>query len=185
MAAPDARARATAAKDAVKPLPLALLDDPLEYILADHLRQRCVCASLKTFATAKRASRAEADQVIAFLSCELPLHHQDEDLDLFPTLRRRLHPEDDLGAVLARLSEDHKRTELLIHDIIDALAAHPADDPVKVGRHARETMLGYSALEHRHLVIENGIVLVIARRRLTAADLKAMSGAMKARRGVH
>jgi hypothetical protein len=46
-------------------------------------------------------------------------------------------------------------------------------------------MLAYAASEYRHLSVENGIMLVIARKRLTAADIKAIARAMKARRGVH
>ncbi|MGL4438926.1 MAG: hypothetical protein ACRCUE_06605, partial [Bosea sp. (in: a-proteobacteria)] len=94
-------------------------------------------------------------------------------------------PEDNLGTVLARLSEDHRLSDVMVHAIVDVLGATPADNPVKLGRQAREVMQAYAANEHRHLAMENGIVMAIARIRLKPADLKAISHAMKLRRGVH
>jgi len=66
----------------------------------------------------------------------------------------------------------------------EALAARPADDPVDLDVATAELLLAFASREHRHLAIENAIVMVIARRRLTSADLAAMSRAMKARRGI-
>jgi hypothetical protein len=45
-------------------------------------------------------------------------------------------------------------------------------------------MKAYAASEHRHLAMENSIVMAIARIRLKSADLAAISQAMKQRRGV-
>jgi hypothetical protein len=45
-------------------------------------------------------------------------------------------------------------------------------------------MLAYATGEHRHLAAENGIVLAIARIRLTRGDLAKMSRSMKQRRGL-
>lgn len=165
-------------------LPFALLDDPLEYILADHFRQRSLCAMLRQFAGQGFAPRREADQIIAFLGRDLEIHHADEEEDLFPVLRRRALPEDDLGAALARLTADHRQSGPMAEAIVDALAARPADDPVLLPPAIRELMLAYAASEHRHLAVENGIVMAIARIRLKRSDLKAISRAMKFRRGV-
>ncbi len=99
---PDPPPEAAAA--IVEALPFSLIDTPLDYIFADHFRQRSVCVALKRFAEHGRVPRSEADMVTAFLDRELSLHHEDEDQDLFPAVRRRALPEDDLGAVLARLS---------------------------------------------------------------------------------
>lgn len=169
----------------VDAIPFALIDKPLDYILADHFRKRSICVALKRFAAEGHVARAEADMVIAFLDQDLPLHHQDEDEDLFPAVRRRALNEDDLGTVLARLSEDHRLSDVMVHAIVDVLAAIPSADPVRLDRQAREVMQAYAASEHRHLAMENGIVMAIARIRLKPADLKAISTAMKLRRGVH
>jgi hemerythrin-like domain-containing protein len=168
----------------VEAIPFHLLDTPLDYIVADHFRQRSICVALKRFAAAGHAPRRDADMVIAFLDHDLPLHHEDEDQDLFPTVRRRALPEDDLGAVLARLSEDHRLSDVMVHAIVDVLAAMPGHDPVHLDRQTRDIMKAYAASEHRHLAMENGIVMAIARIRLKSADLVAISRAMKQRRGV-
>lgn len=168
----------------VEPIPFALLDEPLDYIFADHFRQRSIIAALRRFVAAGKATRVEADMVVAYLERDLPLHHEDEDEDLFPAVRRRALPEDDLGGVLARLREDHRQTQPMVEMIAASLSASPARDTIRIDSSTREVMLAYAAGEHRHLAIENGIVLAIARIRLTRNDLKTISRAMKARRGV-
>ena len=169
---------------ALAPPPLDLLDQPIDYLLADHFRQRSLCAALQTIAENKQASRQIADAIVAFLMVDLDRHHLDEEDALFPALRRRLRPVDDLGVILARLIEDHRHTEAMREGIVEALARDPAADPVAVGQAAAELMVAFSGSERRHLAIENGIVMVIARKRLTADDLKAISRRMKMRRGI-
>lgn len=183
------RKPATADRPSRKPLrlvtiPFAQLDDPLAYLLADHARQRAVCAALQDFAATGRASRDEADQVISFLVQDRVIHHADEDLDLFPAVSRRLLPEDNLGAVLARLREDHRRSDILADAVVAVLSAHPNRKVVRIDATAREALQFYAADEQRHLAIENGVVLAIAAIRLTRRDLRLMSSHMKARRGV-
>jgi hypothetical protein len=168
----------------VETMPHALLEEPLDYIFADHFRHRSVCVALKRFSASGCAPRCEADMVIAFLARDLRLHHADEDEDLFPAVRRRALAEDDLGAVLARLMEDHRQSELMVSAIVTALAARPGKAPVKLDRQAREIMRVYAAAEHRHLALENGIVMSIARIRLKPADLHGISAAMRKRRGL-
>lgn len=176
--------KAASAHPIVEALPFSLIDQPLDYILADHFRKRSICVALKRFAAEGQAARSDADVVIAFLDKDLPLHHADEDSDLFPAVRRRALPEDDLGAALARLSEDHRQSDVMISAIIQALAATPNRDPVHLNRQAKDVMRAYAASEHRHLAMENGIVMAIARIRLKPADLGTISQGMKQRRGV-
>jgi hemerythrin-like domain-containing protein len=165
-------------------MPFTLLDEPLDYIFAEHFRQRTVCNLLRHLAERRFATRAEADSLVAYLTHDVALHHADETDDLFPLVRRRAVPEDELGAVLARLGEDHVRCQSMIDGIVAALTARPAADPVRLDKPARELMQAYAAAEHRHLAMENGVVLAIARVRLTPADLRKLSAGMKARRGV-
>jgi Hemerythrin HHE cation binding domain len=165
-------------------LPVALLDDPLAYILADHVRQRSICAALQDFADTRRAGRDESERVTFFLLHDRVIHHADEEQDLFPALRRKSLPEDNLGPVLARLTKDHRCSDAMVEGIAAALSAHPNRDPAHISVAAGKLMKAYAADEHRHLAIENGVVLVIAAIRLTGRDLRAMSRKMKARRGV-
>lgn len=172
-------------RDDTAPPPIALLDEPLAYVLAAHLRQRAVCAVLRRFATERSAGRAEADRMTAYLTGDLRLHHEDEDLDLYPALRRRALPADGLGVTLARLGEEHRQGATMADIIVEALSARPADDTVQIGVAAGEAMQAYAASELQHLALENGVVLALARIRLTRPDLKAICRGMKQRRGVY
>lgn len=166
------------------PVPLNLLDQPLDFILAEHHRHRTFCARLRQAAEVRSISRIDADRIVAYLTQDLDLHHADEDEDLFPILRKRAMPEDDLGAVLARLGEDHRRGARLIEAIVDVLSQHPAADSVRIDAKTAEIMQVYAAGERRHLAIENAVVLAIAGVRLHRGDLSRISRNMKARRGV-
>ncbi|HRJ70480.1 MAG TPA: hemerythrin domain-containing protein, partial [Beijerinckiaceae bacterium] len=117
-----------------------------------------------------------------FLRRDMYLHHQDEELDLFPALRRRAHQEDNLAGVLDRLADDHHASEPNAVEIARALEATPQEGLVSVSERIQRRMLALAASEHRHLAIENGLVMAIARVRLTRSDLARMGDAMRARR---
>lgn len=164
--------------------PVGLLADPLSYILADHGRQRAACAALLDMAAGGRASRTSAEIVSTFLKHDLRLHFFDEEEDLFPALRQRALPDDDIGPLLERLVADHCRSREHLDAIVDALTPASSADPIRLNARAGEMMQAYSLAEQEHLAIENAIVLPIAQRRLTAGDLRAMSRHMRERRGV-
>jgi hemerythrin-like domain-containing protein len=168
----------------IEKIPIGLLNEPLEYIFADHFRQRVVFATLQHFAKEASASGADADTIKAFLTHDLVLHRADEDEELFPLVRLRALPEDDLGAVLVRLDDDHRRGAARIEEIVRALTLRTEEGSVRLSKGLCEMIQLYVTDEGHHLAIENGVLLAIARIRLTPADLKAISRGMKARRGV-
>ena len=164
--------------------PFQMLDKPLDYLLADHLRHRALCALLGSFVDAQAASREDADLVIAFLTHDLPLHQADEEEDLVPLLRRRATPEDDLGTLLARLRADDRRREPLAEAIVEALSRKASNEFVRLDQRALEVMQAYTASEQKHIALENAVIISLAGVRLHRADLKTISRGMKARRGV-
>jgi hemerythrin-like domain-containing protein len=166
----------------VEQMPPSLLDEPLAYIFADHFRQRTVCSALRRFVLADKVLREDADAVASFLSKDVPLNHADEEEDLFPAVLRRAQAQDNLGGVLARLVEDHRRSVPIVDSIVAVMSSGTAE-AVAVDEAAREAMRLYVSVESSHVAIENGIVLAFARMRLTEADLEGMSRSMKARRG--
>ncbi len=168
----------------IEMIPDTLLGEPLEYMFADHFRQRVVLATLQHFAEEASASRADADTIATFLTRDLVLHHADEEEDLFPLVRLRALPEDELGTLLARLGEDHHRSKAMIEDITGALMKHPAEKAVYLRTRICRLIQAYVASENRHLAVENSVLLAIARIRLTPKDQKAISRGMKVRRGV-
>lgn len=163
--------------------PLALLDDPLEYILVDNFRHRLVCSALCRCADNRQASGAEAGILTTFFMHDLVLHKVDEQKDLFPTLLRRALPEDGIEVVLAGLGEDDRRCEVMLEGIIKAISCRD-DEVVAISAESGDAFRAYAARTRRHLATENCIVLPIARIRLKRADLDAISRAMKDRRGI-
>jgi iron-sulfur cluster repair protein YtfE (RIC family) len=160
-----------------------LLDTPLDYILADHQRHRRLCIELARFAEDGVAGRADADRVISGISAALELHHQDEEEDLFPMLRRRCRAGDNIGIILSELAEDHRRARRRLGSVREALSRDPAEDPLQLTKRERTVLSAYAKHEQRHLAIENNIVIPIARRRLVRRDVERLSRAMKERRG--
>ena len=170
---------------ALEPLPDALLQRPLDYLSAAHLRHRCMHAEMRTIAESGRCSREAAERLIAFLTREVPLHHRDEDDDIFPSVLRRSVPEDGLEPVLRLLSGEHHLSERQATRIVEALGGDGDRDPIEIAPRVAELLTTFARREHRHLAIENGIVLVIARKRLKRADLEAITHSMRMRRGVN
>ena len=168
--------------DILAPLPNALLDDPLEHILADHSRQRSATAALRRFSETGSASRADAAALGRFLTLDMQVHHQDEDEALFPALSRRALPEDNLPDCLARLAEEHRRADDSRAVILAALSRD--GDPIAFAQPVRAAMLRHARAEQRHLAIENSVVLPLARVRLTRGDLRTISASMKRCRGI-
>lgn len=170
------------------PVPQDLLATPLEYIAADHARQRCVCAYLKVMAAERAVARADAEAVVGFMTLDLPRHHEDEDADLFPAMRRRALPDDALDAILNRLAHDHASIDELAAVVVTELTGHSdaserSPNAIVIDPAGSAAMDAYAASMMKHLSVENGIVLVLARKRLTASDLATMSRNMTARRG--
>ena len=168
----------------LRPLPVMLLDDPLEYLAADHTRNRIVTSAVARFGEGRAVRREEAVEVAGFLARDLGLHHLDEEEDLFPSLRKRSLPGDDLDSILDRLEEEHKRSASIVSKIVEALSAPAGNDTLSLSRSTCKAMLTYADEKRRHLAIENAVVLVLARIRLTPKDLSAMSRHMKLRRGI-
>jgi hemerythrin-like domain-containing protein len=149
---------------------------------AEHFRQRRVCAFLRRFAADGFMAVPAARAVGEILRHETPRHHRDEEEDLFPALRRRARPEDHIGPVLDSLIAEHRRSEAACEAVIADLAVLPQADCVKLTTTGRRRMRSFAVAMHRHLAIENGVVLALARARLTRHDLDAIARGMKSRR---
>lgn len=178
----DTPARDLKRGDCLAPTRLALLGNPLDFIHEDHLREREICARMDALAGAQAPGADTATGILGFLRDELPLHLRDEEEDLFPLLRRRCAPEDEIGRVIARLSEDHRHAERdtpKVLAMLDAIAA--GQGPLSEADGAALT--GYAAQARRHLILENAIILPLARLRLTKGDLRALCQRMMQRRG--
>lgn len=129
--------------------------------------------------------RQAAGQVLRYFEQAAPLHHADEEQDLLPQLRRRLHadPDGELSALLKDLEGEHGELEdhwAALRPLLKALREGHAVDSAAYG----EAALAFHAAQTDHVNRENRLLLPAAQSHLTAADLDALGAAMARRRGV-
>lgn len=169
----------------IEPLPPELVHEPLNWLFAEHYRHRQLCQLIERVGNATVLLRDEAREILDFLRQDMPLHIIDEEDDLFPLLRRRCQPADELDAVLGALSAEH-RDDLEQARALTAGLERALEDGQPPGRDrdARRLFTEFALRERRHIALENAVVLPIARLRLTPADLRSLSIRLAARRGV-
>lgn len=165
--------------------PPALLKEPLEFLFAEHYRHRHMCKVLEYLAVAPTFEAGLIAGVDDFIRYDLALHVIDEEEDLFPLLRRRCSEDDDIEDVLGRLSADHALDQELAKTV-RVLFAQALEKRVPPSSMAGgpQTLLQLARQEKSHMVLENAVVMPLARRRLTTDDLEALSLRLAARRGV-
>jgi hemerythrin-like domain-containing protein len=172
--------------------PAAGFDQPLELWLACHDRVRRMTGLLERLREhvalmgADDAARVTAGTIRRYFTEAAPRHHQDEEIDLFPLLRRRLPdaaPERaaQVAAAIERLEADHVALGKVWDRLLPVLQAiergeAAALDPADV----RVFADGYRG----HCEVEDTIVADALRLCLAGADLDALGQAMAERRGV-
>ena len=170
--------------DGLGPTAMSLLHKPLEFIHEDHLREREICARMDQIAQGSTVSASAINDVIHFLTRELPVHLMDEEQDLFPLLRRRCLPEDDIGKIIARLFRDHGHANEDTPGIVKLLEGL-VETPRTLEDAESGALATYASHARRHLILENAIILPFARLRLTGADLEILCIRMCQRRGIN
>lgn len=167
-------------------IPDNLLREPLDYLFADHFRQRTLCNALEYLVDGgeDRQSSRMAEALLSYLSEDFLWHIQDEEVDLYPVLRSRCRQEDDIDGILDGLARDHTADEHLARGIVQDLH-RIIDDGACAQRPSFERLAAaFVSTEGRHLALENDLILPLARRRLTTEDLERIGRAMAARRSI-
>lgn len=165
--------------------PAEQLAAPLDYIFADHFRLRTLCAMLDRIAGDRSVDRQLVAAALRFLRDEFGVHVHDEEEDLFPLLRRRTEPEDGIERTLAGLCEEHTADREDARAIVEGLARiEGSGSRRRPTDRFRKLLRRFAANERRHLIVENAIVLPLARARLTPEDLGSLGRRMAARRGI-
>lgn len=165
------------------PTDLARLGNPLDFIAEDHLRHRQVCATLDALAAAEVQDLGALDAIRSFLLEEFAPHMADEEEDLFPLMRRRCEPEDEIDETLDRLQGDHRGAVAAAPEVMAAVA-RALSNRGRMDPDDRATLTAFAASERRHMIVENAIVLPLARARLTPGDLATLRLSMLRRRGL-
>ncbi len=159
-----------------------VLPNPLDHIAEEHLRLREICGRLdELVAAVPQPDRARAAEVLAHLKVALPRHVQDEEDDLFPLLRRRSEGDEDISDTLDRLIADHGEGRTAVARVCAALERSVTSDTAFTPEEAA-AVAAFAARERRHLIVENAIVLPLARVRLTSRDLTKLRRRMMRRR---
>lgn len=158
------------------------LAQPLDYIFAEHFRQRVLCNVLDMIASGRNTDQNLVQAAIRFLRTDFAPHILDEDQDLFPLLRRRAEPEDRLEKLLEQLSQEHAADEVDASEIIDGLRSL-LQRTSKVSASLARLLRRFAANERHHLTVENAIILPLARQRLSPEDLWSLGHRMAERRG--
>lgn len=160
------------------------LADPLDRLEQAHTFHAGLCDMLEAIADSlpDEVDPLQCRQALTSLQIELPLHHMDEEVGLFPLLERRAKPKDKLQEHLAQLCLEHATDESFANELSDEL-----DSLAQGMRPHNPNMLGYMLRGffesyRRHLHWENTVLLPLARKRLTEADLDVLARTMQQHR---
>ena len=174
-----------AGADRIEPTDLRLLSAPIDFLIAEHYRQRGVLALLDRLVHDQvRRWDDVAGAILAYLRRDLVWHVEDEERDLFPILLRRAKRTDSIEAAFKVLSAEHQGDELLA-DAVEAGLAHAIKD--KAARSDSTFVAAarsFTENQRRHLAWENALILPLARKRLSAADQRRLAIRMAKRRQV-
>jgi hemerythrin-like domain-containing protein len=169
----------------IENIPQDLMKDPLDWFFAEHYRQRQFYRMIGEEAAANVFDGGRMNRLLDFLRHDLALHVIDEEEDLFPLLRRRALPEDEVEQVLELMSTEHRSDMTqaqILRGCLEACLLDRKAPGLEPG--VRKIMQDFAAQALRHLALENAVVLPIARLRLSPEDLVAMGRRLAARRGM-
>jgi hemerythrin-like domain-containing protein len=157
---------------------------PIEFLFSEHDRHRVICATLDRLAEDCTSEDAQdnAQFVLSYLENDMPLHIADEEEDLFPILKRCCEPDDELDYILELLREEHEADEdyyLSLLEPLRLIASGMEPTDIQIFGHMART---FATFHRRHLGWENGTVLPLARKRMSAADQAELGRRMAARR---
>lgn len=163
-------------------------DAPLALLEACHGRIERQCATLEKLLghLQRHGNDAAAGQAAAallkYFNQAAPLHHQDEEENLFPLLLARLDREHEaLRELPALLQSEHRSLDALWARLAGDLAALAQGSGAQLSATVAEEFI---ARNRAHLTLENSQLLPAARQLLNAADLSQLGLAMRARRGL-
>ncbi len=167
--------------------PAASTDNPIALLRACHVKIADHTALLERVRQhieqngVDAAAREAIEKIIRYFVQAAPLHHQDEEQDLFPLLEAAAKAEDNEEVLdaLEFLREDHGKLETRWQAMLTQLQAILATQSGNIdAAAARQFVSAYQ----RHIEAENTLILPYAQTCLDQATLNTIGQAMKARR---
>ena len=169
---------------------LASWEQPFEMLRACHQRvQRMLAllgnlqAHVVTHGVNEQATQAAQD-VMRYFDQAAPLHHQDEELHVFPAAHRSGDP--DAIAAVKRLGVEHQTMEAEWRRLrleLQALLADKSPAPLPPAWQTDQLVRDFCARYTEHMRIEEHIVYPCVEVGLTPQDAEHMGREMGARRG--
>ncbi len=182
--------------------PAAGFDDPFAMLLACHervLRTLALLARLRSHVLLHGAdddARHAARDVLRYFDIAAPLHHQDEELHVFPLLQADAPADEKVQALVLRLRQDHVHmtgewaaARAPLQALVDrgmeveAGVDGPAS-PFAFSPQDNAVLDRFAARYGDHIAAEEGLAYPAAMQLLPPATLAAMGREMAARRGV-
>jgi len=171
-------------RQVIDPIPDNLVREPVEYLFADHVRQRALCRLLKTLTEGETAGRFGFAEVLVYLEVEQSNHMADEEEELFPRLRARFGKDTGLMGLLDDLEEEHERDALLGMQVTEGLRRLVEEPKSDLTDGVRASIKAFVSNVMAHLAIEDQRILPLARSCLNDEEMEHMGRAMARRRGI-
>ena len=161
--------------------PFAMLDACHERMLRSLQLLQRLCRHVQQLGAVDEQAARAAQDVLRYFDIAAPLHHQDEELHVFPALcAPDVLPE--LQAAVARLTQEHRSMEALWAQLRAPLAVWSQGTGQPLDAQHMEQMQQFVLLYQQHLEQEEGSIFPQARSRTDAAALQRMGMEMAARR---
>lgn len=158
-------------------------DDPLDFILYEHLRHRVMCNALDALAEAEAFDADAVARLAEFIRADLSVHITDEEEVFFPILQERCRPEDEIDVVLQRMSREHAEDRQLSADVrIFLLTAATERRLLADIPSASEAVKRFAHNQRRHMMLENAVLIPLARQRFTEEDFALLAKRLAASR---
>lgn len=171
--------------------PAAGFEAPFEMLAACHERVErmlALAAKLQHHLLDKgcdEPARQAARDVMRYFDIAAPLHHQDEELHVFPPLLAG--PDAALRTLVQRLMQDHRQMEtawVQARRSLQAVADAPAAGWLPLTPAQSRALNDFATLYRQHLDDEDQLAYPAAQAVLPLAAVQAMSEDMMQRRGV-
>ena len=151
-------------------------DDPIGLLRACHDRILDHCDLLEGLL--EQPDRETATRVHRYFNTSAPLHHRDEEEDLFPRINRQSLK---IAELVHGLKQEHQELNRLWGRIAADLKSLPQDG---FSSGFLEAAHEFCRLNRAHVMLENRELLPMASGILSRQDLGAIGETMAARRGV-
>lgn len=167
--------------------PAVGFDTPFEMLEACHLRvqrtlalQQRLCEHLQTKGCDASAQSAARD-VLRYFDIAAPLHHEDEELHVFPLLQASHDPQ--LRAAVDRLQSEHLAMGARWKVARAALLALAEGGVAEFSAEQTAALAAFAAGYAEHIRLEESLIYPAARAAIGADALQAMAQDMRRRRG--